>query len=134
MVRRSSTTSRGTTYWFPCFCLAMSRLSGLRMRNFSDFDVLTKIKRRKGNKATKERTSSIPDPSLRGFQHGGGLKADNTLSATKLSFKLQSKNLWLNKETFLLYNVINAKEASYETRAIKAPQSEPRTRKNKKRR
>ena len=55
------------------------------------------------------------DPSLSGFQHGGGLKADNTLSATRLSFKLQSKNLWLNKETFLLYNVINAKEGSYET-------------------
>ena len=42
------------------------------------------------------------------------------------------KTYGLKKETFLLYNVINAKEASYETRAIKAPQSEPRTRKNKK--
>ena len=26
----------------------------------------------------RERTSSIPDPSLHGFQHGSGLKADNT--------------------------------------------------------
>ena len=75
MVRRSSTTSRGTTYWFHRFCFPMSRVSGLRVRNF---DVLTKIKRRKGNKAIKERTSSIPDPSLHGFQHGSGLKADNT--------------------------------------------------------
>ena len=80
----------------------------------------------------KERTSLIPDPSLHGFQRGTGLKADNTLSATRLSL-LQSKDLWLKKETFLLYNVINAKEASYETGAIKAPQSKPSTRKNKKR-
>ena len=27
MVRRSSTTSRGTTYWFHCFCFPVSRLS-----------------------------------------------------------------------------------------------------------
>ena len=26
----------------------------------------------------KERKSSIPDPSLHGFQRGSGLKADNT--------------------------------------------------------
>ena len=26
----------------------------------------------------KERTSSIPDPNLHGFQHSSGLKADNT--------------------------------------------------------
>ena len=86
MVRRSSTTSRGTTYWFPCFCFAMSRLSGLRMRNFSDLMCLPKSREEKvGNKAMKERTSLISDPSLRGFQHGGGLKGDNTLSATRLS-------------------------------------------------
>ena len=83
MVRRSSTTSRGTTYWFPYFCFAMSRLSGLRMRNFSDLMCLPKSREEKlGNKAMKERTNLIPDPS---FQHGGGLKADNTLSATRLS-------------------------------------------------
>ena len=79
MVRRSSITSRGTIYWFPCFCFAMSRLSGLRMRNFSDLVCLPKLREEKvGNKAMK-------DPSLRGFQHSGGLKADNTLSATRLS-------------------------------------------------
>ena len=102
MVRRSSTTSRGTTYWFLCFCFAMSRLSGLRMRNFSDLMCLPKSREEEkvGNKAMKERTSSMPDPSLRGFQHGGGLKADNTLSATRLSFKLQSKDLWLKKRNF----------------------------------
>ena len=102
MVRRSSTTSRGITYWFLCFCFAMSRLSGLRMRNFSDLMCLPKSREEEkvGNKAMKERTSSMPDPSLRGFQHGGGLKADNTLSATRLSFKLQSKDLWLKKRNF----------------------------------
>ena len=79
MVRRSSTTSRGTTYGFPCFCFAMSRLSGLRMRNFSDLMCLPKSREEKvGNKAMK-------DPSLRSFQHGGGFKADNALSATRLS-------------------------------------------------
>ena len=79
MVRRSSTTSRGTTYWFPCFCFAMSRLSGLRMHNFPDLMCLPKSREENvGNKAMK-------DPSLRGFQHGGGLKADNALSATRLS-------------------------------------------------
>ena len=86
MVRRSSTTSRGTTYWFPCFCFAMSRLSGLRMRNFSDLMCLPKSREEKvGNNAMKETTRSILDPSLRGFQHDGGLKVDNTLSATRLS-------------------------------------------------
>ena len=86
MVRRSSTTFRGTTYWFPCFCFAMSRLSGVRMRNFSDLMCLPKSREEKvGHKAMKERTSSIPDPSLRGFQYGGGLKADNTLRAARLS-------------------------------------------------
>ena len=81
----------------------------------------------------KERTSSIPDPSLQGFQHDGGdgLEVDNTLSATRFSY-LQSENLWFQKQTFLLYNLINAKDASYEARAIKSPQSKPRTRKNKK--
>ena len=55
MVRRSSTTSRGTTYWFPYFCFAMSRLSGLRMRNFSDLMCLPKSREEKvGNKAMKE--------------------------------------------------------------------------------
>ena len=34
---------------------------------------------------------------------------------------------------FLLSNLINAKDASYEARAMKAPQSKPRTRKNEKR-
>ena len=86
MVRRSSTTSRGTTYWFHCFCFPMSQLSGLRKRNFSDLMCLPKSREEKvGNKAMKERTSSIPVPSLHGFQHGSGLKADNTLSATRLS-------------------------------------------------
>ena len=78
MVRRSSTTSRGTTYWFPCFCFATSRLCGLRMRNFSDLMCLPKSREEKvGNKTMKETTSVISDLSLRGFQHGGGLKADN---------------------------------------------------------
>ena len=86
MVRRSSTTSRGTTYWFPCFCFAMSRLSGLRMRNFSDLMCLPKSREEKvGNKAMQETSKSNLDPSLRGFKHDGGLKADNTLSATRLS-------------------------------------------------
>ena len=68
MVRRSSTTSRGTTYWFPSFCFAMSRLSGLRMRNFSDLMCLPKSREEnEGNKAMKEKTGLIPDPSLRGF-------------------------------------------------------------------
>ena len=31
MVRRSGTTSRGTTYWFHCFSFPMSSLSSLRM-------------------------------------------------------------------------------------------------------
>ena len=81
----------------------------------------------------KEGNRSIPDPILQGIQHGSGdgLKVDTSLSATRLSL-LQSKNLWLQKETFLLYNLINAKNASYEARAIKTPQSKPRMRKNKK--
>ena len=37
------------------------------------------------------------------------------------------------KGTILLYNLINAKDASFVTQAIKSPQSKPRTRKNKKR-
>ena len=47
----------------------------------------------------KERTSSILDASLDCFQHGsdGGLKAENTLTATRLS-QLQRENLWLNVE------------------------------------
>ena len=86
MVRRSSTTSRGITYWFPCFCFTVSRLSGLLMRNFSDLRCLPRSREEKvGNKAMKEGTSLIADPSLRGFQHGGGSKANNTLSATRLS-------------------------------------------------
>ena len=65
---------------------AMSRLSGLRMRNFSDLMCLPKSREEKvDNKAMKERTSWIPDSSLRDFQHGGESKADNTLSATRLS-------------------------------------------------
>ena len=48
------------------------------MRNFSDLMCLPKSREEEGNKAMKERTSSIPDPSLHGFQHGSGLKADNT--------------------------------------------------------
>ena len=59
----------------------MSRLSDLRMRNFSDLMCLPKSREEKvGNNAMKEGISLIADPSLRGFQHGGGLKADNTLS------------------------------------------------------
>ena len=42
MVCRSSTTSRGTTYWFHNFCFPMSRLSGLRMRNFPGLMCLPK--------------------------------------------------------------------------------------------
>ena len=91
-------------------------------------DVLTTIKRKKGNKAIKERASSIPHPSLLGFQHGsgGGLKPATTLWVRRgwANFKV---------ETFLLNNFINAKEASSETRSMKTPQSKPRTRKNKKR-
>ena len=47
MVRRSSTTSRGTTYWFHCFCFPMSRLSALRMRNFYDLICLPKSRETK---------------------------------------------------------------------------------------
>ena len=47
MVRRSSTTSRGTTYWFHCFCFPMSQLPGLRMRNFSDLTCLPKSREEK---------------------------------------------------------------------------------------
>ena len=47
MVRRSSTTSRGTTYWFQCFSFPMSQLSGLRMRNFSDLMCLPKSREEK---------------------------------------------------------------------------------------
>ena len=47
MVRRSSTTSRGTTYWFHCFSFPMSEQSGLRMRNFSDLMCLPKSKEEK---------------------------------------------------------------------------------------
>ena len=47
MVRRSSTTSRGTTYWFHCFNFPMSQLSGLRMRNFSDSMCLPKSREEK---------------------------------------------------------------------------------------
>ena len=55
MVRRSSTTSSGTTYWFQCFCVLISRL--LRMHNFSDLMCLPKTKSEKDNKAMKKRTS-----------------------------------------------------------------------------
>ena len=47
MVRRSSTTSRGTTYWFHCFSFPMSQLSCLRMRNFSDLMCLPKSREEK---------------------------------------------------------------------------------------
>ena len=36
MVRRSSPTSRGTTYWFQYFCFPMSRVFRLRMCKFSE--------------------------------------------------------------------------------------------------
>ena len=78
----------------------------------------------------KERTSSIPDPSLHGFQHGSGLNADNTLSATRFS-QLQSKDLWLKKETFLLYIVINPKKQSTkleQLKHLKASQERAKTR------
>ena len=52
MVRRSSTTSRGTTYWFHCFSL-MSELSGLRMRNFSDLMCLPKSREEKVTERTE---------------------------------------------------------------------------------
>ena len=51
MVRRSSTTSRGTTYWFHCFSFPMSQLSGLRMRNFSDLMCLPKSREEKVTKS-----------------------------------------------------------------------------------
>ena len=47
MVRRSSSTSRGTNYWFHCFCFPISRLSGLRMRNFPDLMCLPKSRETK---------------------------------------------------------------------------------------
>ena len=83
MVRRSSTTSRGTTYWFHCFCFPMSQLSGLRMRSFSDLMCLPKSREEKVTETNEGKDKF--DPSLHGFQHGKGLKADNTLSATRLS-------------------------------------------------
>ena len=47
MVRRSSSTSRGTNYWFHCFCFPISRLSGLRKRNFPDLMCLPKSRETK---------------------------------------------------------------------------------------
>ena len=85
MVRRSSTTSRGTTYWFHCFSFPMSQLSGLRMRNFSDLMCLPKSREEKVTESNEGEEKLDPDPSLHGFQHGSGLKADNTLSAMRLS-------------------------------------------------
>ena len=48
------------------------------MRNFSDLMCLPKSREEKVTESNEERISSIPDPSLHGFQHGSGLKADNT--------------------------------------------------------
>ena len=132
MVRRSSTTSRGTTYWFHCFSFPMSQLSGLRMRNFADLMCLPKIKRRKGNwKQWRKGLARSQIPAYTAFNMAVGWKPI-TLWVRRGWGNFKAKDLWLKKETVLLYIVINAKKARYETRAIKAPQSKPRTRKNKK--
>ena len=61
----------------------MFQLSGLRMRNFSDLMCLPKSREEKVTESNEGKDKL--DPSLHGFQHGSGLKADNTLSATRLS-------------------------------------------------
>ena len=65
MVRRSSTTSRGTTYWFHCFCFPMSQLSALRMRNFSDLMNLPKSREDKVTETNegKERLDPRSQPT-----------------------------------------------------------------------
>ena len=65
MVRRSSTKSRGTTYWFNCFSFPMSQLSGLRMRNFSDLMSLPKSREEKvtGSNEGKDKLDPRSQPT-----------------------------------------------------------------------
>ena len=58
MVRRSSTTSRGTTYWFHCF--SFPQLSGLRMRNFSDLMCLPKSREEKVTESNEGKNKLDP--------------------------------------------------------------------------
>ena len=109
----------------------MFQLSDLRIRNFSDLMCLPQIKRRKGNwKQWRKGKARSQIPAYTAFNMAVGWKPI-TLWVRRgwANFKVKTYGL---KKTFLLYIVINAKKASYETRAIKAPQSKPRTRKNKK--
>ena len=68
MVRRSSTTSRGTTY-LVCACAMF--LTWCAYQN----------QEKQRQLAMKEGISSIPDPNLQGFQHGSGdgLKSSTTV-------------------------------------------------------
>ena len=60
MVRRSGTTSRGTTYWFMCFCLPVSRVCGLRMRKFSELYAYDNEEKKKIIEAIKDTTNRAP--------------------------------------------------------------------------
>ena len=61
MVRRSSTTSRGTTYWFQYFCFPVSQLFRLHMRKFSELECLlsSRKKSNEGNEGNKKLDSRV---------------------------------------------------------------------------
>ena len=60
-------TSRGATYWFHCFCFPMSRLSGLRMRNFPDLMCLPKSRETKAVKQWRKGQARSQIPVYKAF-------------------------------------------------------------------
>ena len=79
MVRRSSATSRGTTYWFLfLLLLLLFCIPGISLAHTQVFrtEILTKITETKCDKGGEKLD---PGP-LRGYEYGGEFKAENYLT------------------------------------------------------
>ena len=87
MVRRSSTTSRGTTYWFLFLFLLLFCISGISLAHAQVFrnEILTKIA-----KANYDKGGDELDPGSTQLSIWRRLKAENTMGE-RLSSLFQTR-------------------------------------------